>query len=128
MISLINGSNSVCVQLEKKSYIKNECKRIGEILREFCRYKGVEILEGHTMIDYIHLCMSIPTKYSVSMFIGYQKGKSVIKIFKDFYYGRKQGFMNLHFWSRGYCVNKVCLDKKMINKYIRNQEKLDQDL
>ena len=102
-------------------------KRIGEILRELCRHKGVEILEGHAMIDHIHLCLSVPPKYSVSMIIGYLKGKSAIRIHRELL-GRRKGFTNLHFWVRGYCVSTVGLDEKMIREYIRNQEKLDQHL
>lgn len=31
----------------------------------------------------------------------------------------------LHFWSRGYCVSTVGLDKDTIWQYIQNQEKLE---
>ena len=27
---------------------------LGEILRTLCRYRGVEIIEGHLMIDHVH--------------------------------------------------------------------------
>lgn len=47
-----------------------------EIIRTLCRYKGVEILEGHMMPDHVHLLLSIPPKMSVSSFMGYLKGKS----------------------------------------------------
>ncbi|PBC73004.1 Transposase IS200 like [Fibrobacter intestinalis] len=39
---------------------------IGKILRQLCNYKGVEIIEGHLMVDHIHMLVSIPPKYSVS--------------------------------------------------------------
>ena len=51
-------------------------KSIGQILRQLCGYKGVEIIEGHLMPDHIHMLVSIPPKYSVSQFMGYLKGKS----------------------------------------------------
>jgi REP element-mobilizing transposase RayT len=38
-------------------------RQIGSILRELCRQKGVELLEGHCMADHVHLCVSIPPKY-----------------------------------------------------------------
>ena len=41
-------------------------QRIGPILRELCRQRGVELLEGHAMPDHVHLCLSIPPKYSVA--------------------------------------------------------------
>ena len=56
-------------------------KSIGQILRQLCNYKGVEIIEGHLMIDHIHMLVSIPPKYSVSQFMGYLKGKSSLMIF-----------------------------------------------
>ena len=42
---------------------------------------GVEIIEGHFMPDHIHILVSIPPKISVSSFMGYLKGKSVLMIF-----------------------------------------------
>ncbi len=54
---------------------------IKEILQSLCKYKGVEILEGHLMPDHIHMLVSIPPKISVSSFMGYLKGKSSLMIF-----------------------------------------------
>lgn len=42
---------------------------IGPILRDLCRQKEVEVLEGHAMSDHIHLCLKIPPKYSVSYIV-----------------------------------------------------------
>lgn len=99
-------------------------KRIGEILRELCRYKGIELLEGHAMADHIHLLVSIPPKYSVSHTVGYLKGKSAMRIHRECL-GRKRNFTNLHFWIRGYNVSTVGYDEAGIRKYIQNQEKMD---
>lgn len=52
-----------------------------DIIRLLCQYKGVEILEGHMMIDHVHLLLSIPPKMSVSSFMGYLKGKSALMMF-----------------------------------------------
>ena len=54
-------------------------RRIGPLLRELCRQKGVELLEGHLMSDHVHMCLSIPPKYSVAHTIGFLKGKSVVR-------------------------------------------------
>ena len=59
-----------------KVFFAKSRKRVGEILRELCRYKGIELLEGNAQPDHIHMCVSIPPKYSVAMIIGYLKGKS----------------------------------------------------
>lgn len=48
---------------------------IKEILQCLCKYKGVEILEGHLMPDHVHMLVSIPPKISVANFMGYLKGK-----------------------------------------------------
>jgi len=32
----------------------------------------------------------------------------------------------MHFWARGYCVSTVGLDENVIRKYIRDQEKSEQ--
>ena len=59
----------------------NQYKRdIVDIIKRLCKYKGVEIIEGHIMPDHIHLLLSIPPKYSVSSFMGYLKGKSSLMI------------------------------------------------
>jgi putative transposase len=43
-------------------------KRIGQILRELCRYKDIELLEGHAMPDHIHICISVPPKYCIGLY------------------------------------------------------------
>jgi putative transposase len=96
---------------------------MGEILKELCRYKGIELVEGHLMVDHVHMCLSIPPKYSVAMAIGYLKGKSAIRIHRVT--GASQGFTNKHFWTRGYCVSTVGLDEQRIREYIRNQERIE---
>ena len=96
-----------------------------EIIRTLCRYKGVEILEGHMMPDHVHLLLSIPPKLSVSSFMGYLKGKSSLMIF-DKYANLKYRYGNREFWCRGYYVDTVGKNKKAIAEYIRNQ--LQEDL
>ena len=51
---------------------------IRDILKQLCAYKGVEILEGHLMVDPVHMLVSIAPKFSVSQFMGYLKGKSAL--------------------------------------------------
>ena len=98
--------------------------QVGPILKELCRQKGVEVIEGHVMPDHVHMCLSIPPKYSVSFVIGFLKGKSAVKIHRQSGDKRVHG---LHFWSVGYCVSPVGLDEQTIREYIRQQEKLETD-
>jgi putative transposase len=43
-------------------------RSVGNILKELCEQKGVELLEGHLMPDHIHMCLRIPPKFSVVFF------------------------------------------------------------
>ncbi|MCP4550632.1 MAG: IS200/IS605 family transposase [Bacteroidetes bacterium] len=97
-------------------------QKIGEILRDLCRHRGVNILEGHAMSDHVHMCLSIPPKYSIASTIGYIKGKSAVRIHRAM---RNKRVTGLHFWSTGYCVSTVGLDEETIKEYIRNQEKFE---
>jgi putative transposase len=95
--------------------------RVGKILRELCRQHEVELVEGHAMSDHIHLCLSIPPKYSVANTVGFLKGKSAIRIHRE-HLGRPRQYTGYHSWARGYCVSTVGLDEQTIRAYIRNQE------
>ena len=98
---------------------------IQKIIRDLCKWKGIEIIEGHMMSDHIHLLLSIPLKYSVSQIMGYLKGKSAMMIFER-HANLKYKFGNRHFWAEGYYVSTVGLNTATIQKYIREQEKEDQ--
>ncbi|MDE1549817.1 IS200/IS605 family transposase [Jeotgalibaca caeni] len=99
-------------------------QRIGQIIRELCERKGVEIHEANDCRDYIHLLVSIPSKLSVSQFMGYLKGKSSLMIF-DRHANLKYRYGNRKFWYRRYFVNTVGRNKKQIQQYIRDQLKDD---
>jgi putative transposase len=96
-------------------------KGIGGILRQLCEQEGVELVEGHALPDHVHLCLSIPPKYSVANTVGFLKGKSAIRIHRE-YMGRERNFTGYHFWARGYCVSTVGLDEETVRAYIRRQE------
>ena len=98
---------------------------IQKIIKDLCKWKGIEIIEGHMMPDHIHLLLSIPPKYSVSQIMGYLKGKSAMMIFER-HANLKYKFGNRHFWAEGYYVSTVGLNTATIQKYIREQEKEDQ--
>ena len=109
---------------QKKLYGKFR-NRVGGIIRDLCRQRGVELLEGHLMPDHIHMCLSVPPKYSIAFVIGFLKGKSAVLIHRTIL-GKKR-VSGLHFWARGYCVSTVGLDEETIRKYIRDQEKHEQE-
>ena len=98
-------------------------RRIGLILRELCRQRGIELLEGHALPDHIHLCLSIPPKYSVAHTIGFLKGKSAVRIHRELLHER--GMTGLHFWAAGYWVSTVGLDETRVRQSIRQQDEQD---
>jgi putative transposase len=110
----------------RRKIIFNQLREdIKGIIKDLCKWKGVEIIEGHMMSDHVHLLLSIPPKYSVSQVMGYLKGKSAMMIF-DRHSNLKYKFGNRHFWAEGYYVSTVGLNEKTIAKYIREQDKHDQ--
>ncbi|MEE0874339.1 MAG: IS200/IS605 family transposase [Ruminococcus sp.] len=93
---------------------------IGEILRKLCEQKKVEIIEAEACPDHIHMLVCIPPYLSVSQFMGYLKGKSSLMIF-DRHANLKYKYGSRHFWCRGYYVDTVGRNKKIIAEYIKNQ-------
>ena len=55
-------------------------KHVGEVIREVCWQRGIELVEGHLMPDHIHMCVSIPPKHSVAFAIEFIKGKNKLVI------------------------------------------------
>ena len=99
-------------------------KEIGQILRKLCEYKGVDVVEGNACADHLHICLSIPPKFSVSAIVGYLKGKSTMILFER-YSRLRRNFRGHSFWARGYYVSTVGLDEAKIRKYIKNQQEYD---
>ena len=132
---------------ESQSHVKWDCKyhlvfipkyrrkaiygslrqKIGRILRELCEQLGVELLEGGcpsgALADHVHLCVSIPPKYSVANTVGFLKGKSAVKIHREWLGERRM--TGLHFWARGYCVSTIGYNEEAVRRYVREQETQD---
>ena len=66
------------------------------------------------------MLVSIPPKMSVSKAMGILKGKSALMIF-DRFANLKYKYGNRHFWCRGYYVDTVVQNKKVVEEYIKNQ-------
>jgi len=71
------------------------------------------------------MLVSIPSKLSVFAFVGYLKVKSSLMIF-DRHANLKYKYGNRKFWCRGYYVDTVGRNRKVIQEYIKNQ--LQEDL
>ena len=105
----------------RRKVIYNEIKKdIGEILRKLCNEMKVEIIEAEACPDHIHMLVSIPPYMSVAQFMGTLKSKSALMIF-DRHANLKYKYGNRNFWCRGYYVDTVGKNEKMIKDYIRNQ-------
>jgi putative transposase len=102
-------------------------KHLGDVFHELAVQKESKIEEGHLHLDHVHMCISIPPKYSVSNVVGYIKGKSAISIARNFM-GRKRNFSGENFWARGYFVSTIGRDEEEVKKYIREQEKEEERL
>ncbi|EGQ0290311.1 IS200/IS605 family transposase [Staphylococcus pseudintermedius] len=105
----------------RRQIIYGKLKRdIGLILRQLCGRKGVEIIEAEACKDHIHMLVSIPPKLSVSQLVGYLKGKSSLMIF-DRHVHLKYRYGDRKFWCKGFYVDTVVRNKKVIEEHIRNQ-------
>ena len=98
---------------------------IGQILRELCERKEVEMIEANACMDHIHMLVRIPPKISVSSFMGYLKGKSTLMIFER-HANLKYRYGNRNFWCKGYYVSTVGANKDAIQRYIKFQQ--DEDM
>ena len=90
----------------RKVFYAEKRTEIGEILRQLCKWYGVNLIEGEVCPDYIHILVEIPPKHAVSSFMGYLKGKSSIMIYNK-WGNMKFKYRNRSFWCRGYYVDTV---------------------
>ena len=110
----------------RKVFYEEHRMEVREILRKLCEWKGVEIIEGEVCLDHIHMLVSIPPKMSVSVFMGYLKGKSATIIFQK-YGNMKFAYRNREFWCKGYYVDTVGKNTQAIKEYVKNQLKADKE-
>ncbi len=62
----------VIVPKYRKKVMYGKMRRnLGGVLRQLCRQKDVELVEGHAMPDHVHMLLSVPPRYSIAMIIGY---------------------------------------------------------
>ena len=66
----------------RKVFYGEKRAEIGKILRELCNWKKVNIINAEVCPDHVHMLVEIPSKYSVSSFMGFLKGKSSIMIYE----------------------------------------------
>ena len=85
----------------RKVFYGEKRAEIGKILRELCNWKKVNIINAEVCPDHVHMLVEIPSKYSVSSFMGFLKGKSSIMIYE------KWGSMKYKYRNREFCVEDI---------------------
>ncbi|MBP2632545.1 MAG: tnpA, partial [Firmicutes bacterium] len=104
----------------RKIFYGEKRKEIGQILKELCEWKQINIVQAEVCPEHIHMLVEIPPKMSVSAFVGYLKGKSSLMIFER-YANLKYKYGNRKFWCRGFYVDTAGKNDKKIAEYIANQ-------
>ena len=104
----------------RKIIYKQLRKDVGEIFRKLCNEMKVEIIEAEACADHIHMLVSIPPYMSIARFVGTLKSKSALMLF-DRHANLKYKYGSRNFWCRGYYVDTVGKNAKIIGDYIRNQ-------
>lgn len=112
----------VIVPKYRRMVIYNKLRRdIVQILTLLINRKpDVKLIEGEACPDHIHMLLEIPPKYAVADFMGYLKSKSTLMIF-DRHANLKYKYGSRHFWAKGYFVDTVGKNEKVIKEYIQNQ-------
>lgn len=92
-------------------------------VQAFCERKKCEVVELNVQIDHVHLLVKVPPKVSISDLMGEVKGRTAIRVFKQFPSLKKKPYWGNHFWAKGYCVDTVGLDEDKVRRYVKYQEK-----
>lgn len=66
------------------------------------------------------MLVSVPPYLSIAQFVGFLKSKSALMIF-DRHANLKYKYGNRSFWCRGYYVDSVGKNERVIKEYIKNQ-------
>ena len=97
-------------------------ERVRELIREIARSHGMQIHAGAVNRDHIHLLISIPPQLSVSKAVQYLKGKSSVRLLRE-YGGLRKRYWGQHLWQRGYWVaTSGNVTDEVWKKYIESQE------
>jgi len=92
-------------------------------IRSINEWLGGEVKELNVREDHVHVVVSISPKLSLSEYMGTLKGKTAIKLFRNYPDMRSKPYWGNHFWARGYFVSTVGVDEETIRKYVKYQEK-----
>ena len=94
-------------------------------VRAFSEHKNCDVQELNVQLDHVHLLVMIPSKISVSDYVGMIKGRTAIRVFNKFRKLKSKPYWGNHFWTKGYCVDTVGLDSEKIRAYVKYQKELE---
>ena len=94
-------------------------------VRAFSEQKNCDVQELNVQLDHVHLLVMIPSKISVSDYVGMIKGRTAIRVFNKFRKLKSKPYWGNHFWTKGYCVDTVGLDSEKIRAYVKYQKELE---
>jgi len=97
-------------------------KEVHNCVNIFSDQLGCEIVALNIKADHIHLITNVAPKVSISQLMGTLKGRTAIRVFKQFPYLKKKPYWGNHFWAKGYCVDTIGLNPEMIRNYVEYQE------
>jgi putative transposase len=105
---------------------REDAADLGQILRDLCRPKEIELGEDKAIPDHISMLLGVTRRPSIAMTLGSLKGQRTTWVPRELLppegtlFGRS-------FWARGYCVSTVGRDEDQIRRDIREQEKPQRD-
>ena len=88
-------------------------------------YPEIEYVQRNIQPDHVHLVLSFPPKYSIAKAVQIIKSNTGKAMWEKFDFLRQRYYGRGGIWSAGYFVSTVGLDEKLIEKYVRHQEKED---
>ena len=98
-------------------------EQVYKCIQVFAGQKGCEVVELNVQRDHVPMIVMVPPKVSLSKIMGTVKGRTAIRVFKQFPDLRVKPYWGNHFWAPGYCVDTIGLDAEMSRKYVKYQEK-----
>ncbi len=97
-------------------------KKMDEIRKN---YPEIEYVQRNIQPDHVHMVLSFPPKYSIAKVVQIIKSNTGKGMWEKFEFLRKRYYGRGGIWSAGYFVSTVGLDEKLIERYVRYQEKED---
>ncbi len=91
-------------------------------IHAFSRQLKCKVVELNVQADHVHVLVRIPPKVSISKYMGVVKGRTAIRVFKNFPNLKTKPYWGNHFWAQGYCIDTVGLDSEKVRKYVKYQE------